>query len=83
MDSEHWERTFLRLFVRADVSEWKRAIEIGPGSGKYTKKVLGASSAVVRAYDVSEKFLSVCQTRLKSDGDESRLKLKLLSGGSS
>src|SRR5438093_1353416 len=77
-DSEHWERVFRRLFVGAGVSGWTRAVEIGPGSGKYTEKVLAGSSATVRAYDVSEKFLSVCGTRLKRAIDESRLNLRLL-----
>src|SRR5437870_2344780 len=55
-----WERVFNWLFVPAEVASWKRAVEIGPGSGKYTLKVLESSPAEVRAYDISGRFLEVC-----------------------
>jgi SAM-dependent methyltransferase len=73
-----WERRFQEMFVPAGVSQWKRAVEIGPGSGKYTLKVLDASQAVVRAYDVSANYLKVCQTRCRQAIDDGRLSLHLI-----
>lgn len=74
-----WERVFNRIFVPAGVSEWKRAVEIGPGSGKYTLKVLESSSAELLAYDISPGFLEVCRDRCRSQVEEGRLSLHLLS----
>jgi SAM-dependent methyltransferase len=68
-----WEKLFEMLFLPAGVQAWERAVEIGPGSGKYTEKVLERSDALVRAYDVSPKFLEVCRDRCASY--ESRLAL--------
>jgi SAM-dependent methyltransferase len=76
---EVWERVFNRLFVPAEVASWKRAVEIGPGSGKYTLKVLESSSAEVRAYDISGRFLEVCEKRCRMQVEEGRLSLHLLS----
>lgn len=54
----HWESTFSRFFY--GVENWKRAIEIGAGAGKYTKKVLDtAHGCEIAAMDVSKKFLDV------------------------
>jgi hypothetical protein len=75
---EGWEQLFQSLFVPVGVSEWQRAVEIGPGSGKYTLKVLEASTAHVRAYDVSEKFLDVCHARCREDVEGGRLALEVL-----
>lgn len=60
-----WDATFRRFFVGAQ--SWKQAVEIGPGSGKFTEKVLGNRDVRVRGYDVSTKFLEVCRRRLPSD----------------
>ena len=54
----HWESIFSRFFY--GVGNWKRAIEIGAGAGKYTKKVLDTShDCQIAALDVSKKFLDV------------------------
>jgi SAM-dependent methyltransferase len=74
-----WERVFNRLFVPAEVATWKHAVEIGPGSGKYTLKVLESSPAEVRAYDISGRFLEVCEDRCRTQVEEGRLSLHLLS----
>src|SRR5438105_13282112 len=76
---ESWEQLYEELFVPAGVKDWQRAIEIGPGSGKYTVKVLADSRAIVRAYDVSAEFLKVCETRCTEASRENRLSLHLLS----
>lgn len=54
----HWESIFGRYFY--GVQYWKRAIEIGAGAGKYTKKVLDtAHGCEIAAVDVSQRFLDV------------------------
>src|SRR5262249_8482932 len=62
------------------VHDWQRAVEIGPGSGKYTLRVLAGSPAVVRAYDISPQFLKVCEARCERLITEGRLSLQLLNG---
>jgi Methyltransferase domain len=73
-----WDDNFKQLFERAGVATWRRAVEIGAGSGKYTLRVLGASAANVRAYDVSAQFLKVCEDRCKDWIGKGRLDLTLL-----
>jgi len=74
-----WEGIFNRLFLPAGVASWRRAVEIGPGSGKYALKVLAAAPEVqVRAYDVSQRFLEVCAERCASEIARERLSLQLL-----
>jgi len=73
-----WEDMFQQLFVRAGVTTWERAVEIGAGSGKFTLRVLGASSAQVRAYDVSAQYLKVCENRCGEWVQKRRLSLNLL-----
>ena len=74
-----WEGLFQGLFVPAGVKDWRRAVEIGQGSGKYTAKVLANSQAIVRAYDVSPRFLEVCEERCQEWIKGGRLSLHLLS----
>ena len=73
--AEAWQARFDDLFPPAGVEHWHKAVEIGPGSGKYTTKVLEASATDVRAYDVSERFLSVCAERCRGEIDSGRLSL--------
>src|SRR5688572_33016577 len=63
------------LLVASGVLDWQRAVEIGPGSGKYTLRVLAGSRAVVRAYDISPQFLKVCEARCEHAVAEGRLSL--------
>lgn len=73
-----WDGLFRTLFLPAGVESWQRAVEIGPGSGKYTLKVLERSEAAVRGYDVSAKFLEVCEQRCTQAIGQGRLSLRLL-----
>jgi len=73
-----WAHTFDLLFRAAGVSDWQRAVEIGPGSGKYTISVLENSSTTIRAYDVSARFLDVCRRRCDRWIRDERLSLHLL-----
>ena len=75
---EGWDELFQAIFEPAGVSDWQRAVELGPGSGKYTLKVLEASRAQVRAYDVGERFLEVCSTRCNDAVESGRLVLEPL-----
>ena len=77
---ETWEDLYTNLFVASGASSWRHAVEIGPGSGKYTERLLTRSEAVVRAYDVSADFLGVCARRCSRWVDEGRLELHLLDG---
>ena len=73
-----WVGLYQNLFIPAGVQQWQRAVEIGPGSGKYTLKVLAGGEAVVRAYDVSERFLHICHQRCHGQIEQGRLSLQLL-----
>jgi hypothetical protein len=75
---EVWESIHQELFVPSGVREWQRAVEIGPGSGKYTLKVLEGSRATIRAYDVSAQYISVCETRCQEWIKQERLSMHLL-----
>src|ERR1044071_595257 len=78
-EEQRWKRLFETLFKPAGVHEWKMALEIGQGSGKYTKPVLDAApQCVVAAFDVSGEFLKVCGERLAEEKQAGRLHLELL-----
>jgi cyclopropane fatty-acyl-phospholipid synthase-like methyltransferase len=79
-DSELWDRVFQQLFVPGGVDGWEKAVEIGPGSGKYTLRVLEHSPATLRAYDVSARFLEVCRERCAEHVASGRLILQELEG---
>lgn len=79
-DPQEWENVFRNLFPFAGVKDWERAVEIGPGSGKYTLKVLNSSQATVRGYDISERFLEVCGQRCAEQLEEGRLSLHVHDG---
>jgi len=69
---------FKQLFEPAGVETWKRAVEIGAGSGKFTLPVIEHSEATVRAYDVSSAFLDICRQRCEKQIEAGRLELELL-----
>jgi hypothetical protein len=73
-----WEAVYRKMFVPAGLEHWRRAVEIGPGSGKYTLQALRNPKLTVRAYDVSRRFLEVCEQRCEAAIEERRLSLNLL-----
>ena len=75
-DEELWRLWFERLFVPFGVATWERAIEIGQGTGKYTKQVLRAGPTHVLACDVSSHFLELCGERLTDYVSTKRLHLR-------
>jgi len=74
-DERLWAAWFDRLFEPFGVRQWRRAIEIGQGAGKYTEKVLVAGDSNVLALDVSEKLRVLCERRLKSHVASGRLRI--------
>jgi SAM-dependent methyltransferase len=74
-DPAQWERLYQELFVAHGALDWKRAVEIGQGSGKYTLKVLQNPDVHVHAYDVSAKFLAVARERCAEHVNSGRLEL--------
>ena len=73
-----WKRNFEVLFLPNGVHEWKRCVEIGPGSGKYTLLVLKNSSAHVIAADISAGYLAHFTARMKAEGLTERVTEVLL-----
>lgn len=77
-DEQLWSAWFRRLFEPCGVGSWRRAVEIGPGAGKYTQRVLEAGPAEVLALDVSAQFQEQCRQRLAAHVAGGRLHLKLI-----
>jgi hypothetical protein len=77
---ETWAELYANLFETAGVADWWQAVEIGPGSGKYSDRVLRGSNATIRAYDVSADFMKVCERRCAAWIEAGRLSLHLIQG---
>jgi SAM-dependent methyltransferase len=77
-DATLWRAWFERLFEPFGVRQWQRAIEIGPGGGKYTERVLAAGPVTLAALDVSPAFQSVCAKRLAAPIAAGRLRQRLI-----
>lgn len=73
-----WDICYDRLLKRAGAAEWKHAVEIGAGSGKYTSLLFERSKSDVLAFDVSREFLTVLESRLESEMKAGRLRTCLL-----
>ena len=74
-----WHELFESLFSPAGVGEWKQALEIGQGAGKYTKMVFDAApDCRIAAFDVSSEYLKVCGERLSHEVGAGRLLLEHL-----
>lgn len=76
---EVWDNWFARLFAPFGVATWERAVEIGQGTGKYTKRVLDAGPATVLACDVSRHFIDLCAERMHDALASGRLVLEHIS----
>ncbi len=63
-----WDLLFRRLFEPSGVSGWRRCVEIGAGSGKYSLKTLRASSAELIAADISAGYQSHFRARMEQEG---------------
>jgi GT2 family glycosyltransferase len=56
------------------------AVEIGPGSGKYTLRVVDRVAQLL-CFDVSEMFMKIAQTRLARHGGRGTVRFELLKMG--
>ncbi len=72
---KEWAETIEHLMEPAEFRQWRRVIEIGQGSGKYTIPVLANSQSEVKGFDVSGEFLKVCARRCADYIDAGRLTL--------
>ena len=78
-DEAQWREFFDSLFGPANAAEWKQAVEIGQGAGKYTKLLLdSAPECRVAAFDASSEYLKVCGERLAAEVEAGRLVLEHL-----
>jgi SAM-dependent methyltransferase len=70
----HWANVFQNLFLSHLPSDTATAIEIGPGSGKYTLKFLEAfPGSKVIAADISPAYLEVLRERCAAEIQTGRL----------
>ena len=74
-DESLWSAWFERLLLSFGADRWQKAVEIGQGTGKYTRRVLEAGTAEVLACDVSARFLGLCAQRQAKFVDAGRLHL--------
>jgi hypothetical protein len=79
-DATVWEWRFDALFRPASVENWKTAFEIGPGAGKYTRRVLEESTAVVHCADISGAFLRLLAKQLTPFMQAGRVTMASLRG---
>ena len=73
-----WDICYKRLLTAAGAAEWKKVVEIGPGSGKYTALMLERTACEVLAFDVSAEFMKVMEARLAGSIASGRLTTALL-----
>ena len=77
--AERWEQLFRRMIdVSSRLVTAQRLVELGPGSGKYTEKLLQATRADVLLADVSQEFLRACESRFQEGVASGRVRTLLL-----
>ncbi len=67
--------TFLRPFLPDDLSGI--AVEIGPGSGKYTLEVVNKTKKII-CFDVSKEFMKTAKQRLSQYVTQGKIEFELL-----
>jgi SAM-dependent methyltransferase len=72
------ENTFQLLLGDLEGQTCRRAIEIGPGSGKYTEMLLERTQAKISAYEFSAAFLSQLKERCRPEIDNGRLTARFI-----
>jgi hypothetical protein len=69
-----WDQVYRTRLLQHGVGTWERCVEIGPGSGKYSLRVLrGNPSVKILAADVSTEFQRVFLTRMGTEGYSDRV----------
>jgi 16S rRNA A1518/A1519 N6-dimethyltransferase RsmA/KsgA/DIM1 with predicted DNA glycosylase/AP lyase activity len=66
------------MFIEQGAQQWWHCVEIGAGSGKFTRYLLAHSATDILAFDVSAEFLNVLRTRLAGPIAASRIFPELL-----
>jgi hypothetical protein len=77
-DEAAWRGQIERMLVPAGFTDWRRVVEIGQGSGKFTLPVLAQPATEIKCFDVSEKFQEVCRKRCAEYIGQKRLTMHLL-----
>src|SRR3954453_19490371 len=78
-----WEQVFQSMFLDFGAPDWRHCVEIGAGSGKYTRLLLNHSTSDIVAFDISPAFLDVLRERLTTEIGAGRVTPVLLEGNSS
>jgi SAM-dependent methyltransferase len=61
------EQIFRFMFLDFGARNWRHCVEIGAGSGKYTRLLLDYSASNIVAFDISPAFLDVLRRRLETE----------------
>lgn len=70
--------TYALLLTPPQDGEWKQAVEVGPGSGKYTEMLLEQSNVEVTAFELSPGLLGALETRCAPSIAAGRLDARLI-----
>jgi hypothetical protein len=69
-----WDLVYRTRLLRHGAGTWERCVEIGPGSGKYSLRVLnGNPSLTILAADISTEFQRVFVKRMGVEGYSDRI----------
>lgn len=72
------ESTYRLLLEEAGAAGWAKAVEFGPGSGKYTQMLLERSAAQVTAYEISPAFVETLEQRCAEHVASGRLRARVI-----
>jgi SAM-dependent methyltransferase len=75
-----WEQVFRSMFWNFGARDWRHCVEIGAGSGKYTKFLLEHSASDIAVFDISPAFLDALRQRLVPEVNAGRVIPVLLEG---
>ena len=76
----NWDQVFRTMFLNFGAHSWRHCVEIGAGSGKYTRLLLEHTAADIIACDISPRFLDALTQRLASEVKAGRVIPVLLEG---
>jgi cyclopropane fatty-acyl-phospholipid synthase-like methyltransferase len=79
-NEQAWADIFKAMFLDFSAETWEHAVEIGGGSGKYTKKLLDASPSKIIAFDISAAYQKIMKERLVDYIDCGRLDTVVIEG---
>jgi hypothetical protein len=76
----YWNQVFRTMFLNFGAHGWHHCVEIGAGSGKYTKLLLEHTVSDIIACDISPAFLDALTQRLAPEVKAGRVIPVLLEG---